>query len=174
MVGGLTSKIFVHIERRQSDTRVEEALLHEYAGRLDTRWPGLRRPEVYHDPRGVAVDPELRGSRHAKRALVDDETTFITSATLIKSAHQWNVKTGALIRSRISHISSRESSNLWSRLGRSGVYRVLTLKSGPGVTIPSGGRPFSRIQREHPQVSSRSSKSFECEPSSAPRDDGFD
>jgi phosphatidylserine/phosphatidylglycerophosphate/cardiolipin synthase-like enzyme len=95
----VTARIFLNVERKPGDTRLETGLLHEFVGRL-AQWPGDRRPEIYYDPRGISIDPESRASWHAKCVLVDDEVAFVTSANFTDWAQERNVEAGALIRSR--------------------------------------------------------------------------
>ena len=88
------------MERKPADTRLESGLLHACASDLASKWPGIRRPEVYYDPRSVSTDPDVRASWHAKCVLVDDEVAFVTSANFTEWAQDRNVEAGALIRSR--------------------------------------------------------------------------
>jgi phosphatidylserine/phosphatidylglycerophosphate/cardiolipin synthase-like enzyme len=99
-VPDLSARIFLNIERKAGDTRLEASLVHEYACGLGTKWPGIRRPEVYYDPRGLSADPDVRASWHAKCLVVDDEVAFVTSANFTEWAQERNVEAGALIRSR--------------------------------------------------------------------------
>jgi phosphatidylserine/phosphatidylglycerophosphate/cardiolipin synthase-like enzyme len=100
LVSDLVARIFINVERRPGDTRMDSALLHGCASELAVKWPGTRRPEVYYDPRGLSIDPEVRASWHAKCVLVDDEVAFVTSANFTEWAQDRNVEAGALIRSR--------------------------------------------------------------------------
>ncbi|MBA3886550.1 MAG: phospholipase [Acidobacteria bacterium] len=103
-VPALSARIFMNVERKPGDTRLEASLLHEFASSL-ARWPGARRPEIYYDPRGMSVDPDRRASWHAKCVLVDDQVAFVTSANFTEWAQERNVEAGALIRSR--HFASQ-------------------------------------------------------------------
>jgi phosphatidylserine/phosphatidylglycerophosphate/cardiolipin synthase-like enzyme len=96
----LNAKLFVHVERRVGDTRLESLILDDYVRILRERWPGTRRPEVYFDPRGLSSDAEIRASWHAKCVVVDDDLAFVTSANFTGWAQDRNVEAGALIRSR--------------------------------------------------------------------------
>jgi phosphatidylserine/phosphatidylglycerophosphate/cardiolipin synthase-like enzyme len=96
----LRARIFVNLERKAGDTRLDTALLNAWANELAGKWPGARRPEIYYDPRGLATDPDVRASWHAKCVLVDDEVAFVTSANFTEWAQDRNAEAGALIRSR--------------------------------------------------------------------------
>jgi phosphatidylserine/phosphatidylglycerophosphate/cardiolipin synthase-like enzyme len=96
----LCARLFVNVERKPGDTRLENVLLYEFATRLGTRWPGRRHPEAYFDPRGLSMDDDVRASWHAKYVLVDDRAAFVTSANFTEFAHPRNAEAGALIRSR--------------------------------------------------------------------------
>jgi phosphatidylserine/phosphatidylglycerophosphate/cardiolipin synthase-like enzyme len=98
-VPSLHARLFLHIERKWNDTRDDSMLLHEFAHAFAAEWPGVRRPEVYYDPRGLSPDAEVRASWHAKCVVVDDEVSLVTSANFTEWAQQRNVEAGALIRS---------------------------------------------------------------------------
>ncbi|MEO7272933.1 MAG: phospholipase D-like domain-containing protein [Vicinamibacterales bacterium] len=95
----MTARIFLNVERKPGDTRLESTLLHAFASDLAAKWPGDRRPEIYYDPRGASTDVEVRASWHAKCVLVDDKVAFVTSANFTEWALDRNVEAGALIRS---------------------------------------------------------------------------
>jgi hypothetical protein len=95
----LTARIFVHIERRWTDTRLDAMIIAEYAQGLAAAWPGTRRPEVYYDPRGLSSDPALRPSWHAKCVVVDEQVALVTSANFTEWAHERNAEAGVLVRS---------------------------------------------------------------------------
>ena len=99
-IPSLTARIFLNIERKPGDTRLESSLLGSWAGELGSKWPGARRPDIYYDPRGLSLDSEVRASWHAKCVVVDDEVAFVTSANFTEWAQNRNAEAGALIRSR--------------------------------------------------------------------------
>lgn len=96
----LSARIFLNVERKPGDTRLDVAILHESSSRWAAEWPGERRPHIYYDPRGLSMDVERRASWHAKCVVVDDEVAFVTSANFTEWAQDRNVEAGALIRSR--------------------------------------------------------------------------
>jgi phosphatidylserine/phosphatidylglycerophosphate/cardiolipin synthase-like enzyme len=121
-VPSLAAKLFVNIERRIGDTRLENLLLADYARALGEKWPGKRRPEVYFDPRGLSTDEDVRASWHAKCVLVDKEVAFVTSANFTEWAQHRNVEAGALIRSR--QFASQLSTQLEDLIRSSSVRRL--------------------------------------------------
>jgi phosphatidylserine/phosphatidylglycerophosphate/cardiolipin synthase-like enzyme len=121
-IPALTAKLFVNIERKVADKRLERILINEYASVLWEKWPGQRKPEVYFDPRGLSTDDNVRASWHAKCVLVDDEVAFVTSANFTEWAQQRNVEAGALIRSR--HFASQLRSQLENLIRSKGVVRL--------------------------------------------------
>jgi phosphatidylserine/phosphatidylglycerophosphate/cardiolipin synthase-like enzyme len=96
----LRIQLFLHIGREWRDTRDESELLREFAAGLLAQWPGIRRPEVFFDPRTLSADPAVRAAWHAKCVIADDDLAFITSANFTEWAQQRNVEAGVLIRDR--------------------------------------------------------------------------
>jgi hypothetical protein len=94
---GLAVRLFVHVERGERDTRHDSELLREFAVRFARQWPWPAKPEVYYDPRGLAMDKDARANWHAKCVVVDDEHAFVTSANFTEWAQQRNVEAGVLV-----------------------------------------------------------------------------
>ena len=84
--------------RPYRDARHESELLRECADGFRREWPGARLPEVFYDPRGLAVDSADQATWHAKCVVVDDGRAFVTSANFTEWAQQRNVEAGVLIR----------------------------------------------------------------------------
>lgn len=95
----LRVRFFVHIGRRERDRRADAEVLREYAKCFrDEHWPaGARLPEVFYDPRTLAVGA-TRASLHAKCVAVDDERAFVTSANFTEAAQQRNVEVGVEVK----------------------------------------------------------------------------
>jgi phosphatidylserine/phosphatidylglycerophosphate/cardiolipin synthase-like enzyme len=55
-------------------------------------------PEVFYDPRSLALDVENRSSLHAKCVVVDRRTAFVSSANFTEAALERNIEAGVLIR----------------------------------------------------------------------------
>lgn len=94
----LKVQLFVHVGRDRHDTRHESEILREFAAKLRAGWPGASRPVLYYDPRSLSSNAADRATWHAKVVVVDEETSFVTSANFTEWAQQRNVEAGVLIR----------------------------------------------------------------------------
>jgi phosphatidylserine/phosphatidylglycerophosphate/cardiolipin synthase-like enzyme len=95
----LRTRMFLNITRAYQDHRSEAELLRDFGqsfGRND--WPGLRRPEVFYDPRGLSTDSTNHASLHAKCVVVDNIEAFVTSANFTEAAQDRNIEVGVLVR----------------------------------------------------------------------------
>ncbi|MBX9679809.1 MAG: hypothetical protein K2X38_13685 [Gemmataceae bacterium] len=61
-------------------------------------WPCERLPEIYHDPRSLAVEDFKRSSMHAKCIVVDRRIAFVTSTNFTEAAQARNIEVGTLVR----------------------------------------------------------------------------
>ena len=93
----LRARIFLHVARAPGDSTLETLILREFADKLRAAWPGLRRPQVYYDPRGLSDNSTDKATWHAKCVVVDDERAFVTSANFTEWAQQRNVEAGVLV-----------------------------------------------------------------------------
>ena len=93
----LRAQLFVHVGRPDRDTRHESEILREFADKLRKAWPGKIRPFLYYDPRSLSAGDD-RATWHAKVVVIDDETSFVTSANFTQWAQDRNVEAGVLIR----------------------------------------------------------------------------
>jgi phosphatidylserine/phosphatidylglycerophosphate/cardiolipin synthase-like enzyme len=57
-------------------------------------------PEIYYDPRSLAIDAPEQSALHAKCVVVDSENVFISSANFTEAAQQRNIEVGLSIRSQ--------------------------------------------------------------------------
>ncbi|MEN9935408.1 MAG: hypothetical protein RLZZ387_1987 [Chloroflexota bacterium] len=104
----LTVRLLLNIQRRWGDATPGEHLVGAFAHAFwSAAWPGQRRPQVYYDPRSVALDEPGGGVKaggravlHAKATVVDDEALFITSANLTEAASERNIEMGVMLRDR--------------------------------------------------------------------------
>lgn len=94
----LTVKMFVNVGRSYHDTRAADAILDEFRHRFRSEWPSQRLPEVFHDPRGLDPDPKQRASLHAKVVIVDQKSSFVTSANFTEAAQVKNIEVGILLK----------------------------------------------------------------------------
>ena len=94
---GLGVRVFLHVGRGERDTRHDSEVLREFANRFVRQWPWAPKPDVYYDPRSLAMDDGARANWHAKCVVVDDERAFVTSANFTEWAQQRNVEAGVLV-----------------------------------------------------------------------------
>lgn len=94
----LRVRVFANAHRPWKDQRPAEALVAAFAERFATEvWPGARRPELYYDPRSVALEVEARASLHAKAVIVDRRKAFVTSANFTEAAQARNIEAGVVV-----------------------------------------------------------------------------
>jgi hypothetical protein len=87
----LEIEFFIHLDPTGRNQQMTPANFFRYT------WPWIDLlPHVYYDAR--ADGDEDQGSMHAKCVIVDESTTFITSANFTSAAQTRNVEIGALIR----------------------------------------------------------------------------
>lgn len=100
-VDSLDVKFFLNISRPDNDTSAVSIILRKYMSRLrDQQWPqGCRLPDVYFDPRSLAIDK--RSSLHAKCIVVDEDIVFVSSANFTNAGQERNIEVGLLVRSPI-------------------------------------------------------------------------
>jgi phosphatidylserine/phosphatidylglycerophosphate/cardiolipin synthase-like enzyme len=98
---GLRVRLFLDVRRGPGDTSAAGAVLARFAQRLWTdEWPSSsHRPEVYYDPRSLAVGSRTRAALHAKCAVVDGRSVFVTSANWTEAAQERNIELGLLLDS---------------------------------------------------------------------------
>lgn len=53
---------------------------------------------LYYDPRSLSLNGTEKATWHAKVVVVDEETSFVTSANFTEWAQQRNVEAGVLIQ----------------------------------------------------------------------------
>jgi phosphatidylserine/phosphatidylglycerophosphate/cardiolipin synthase-like enzyme len=97
----LKVRMFLDIQRGRGDTTVDSDLVRRFTERLKTReWPRDRRlPDVFFDPRSLALEADRRSSLHAKVIVVDSCNVFVSSANFTEAAHNRNIEVGLLIHS---------------------------------------------------------------------------
>jgi len=97
----LAVRLFLNVERKYGDETPDAVLLRQFADEFRGRvWPGVRLPEVFHDPRALAGGGKTRACLHAKCVVVDEDRALVTSANFTEAAHERNVEAGLLIADR--------------------------------------------------------------------------
>ena len=90
--------MFLNIPRALRDTTLTEQLVARFAREFrQQHWSGQRLPTIFYDPRALAIDDKKRTSLHAKCVVVDETTSFVTSANFTEAAQVRNIEVGALI-----------------------------------------------------------------------------
>jgi len=99
----LTLRMFLNIKRPFGDTSTDSQLIAAFAYRFRTEhWPADRAlPEIYFDPRSLAIEGKLRAVLHAKCIVVDGRTAFVSSANFTEAAQERNIEVGVLVRSEL-------------------------------------------------------------------------
>lgn len=94
-------QFFLNISRPDGNSTAPEILVARFKQRFkETQWPaGSRLPEVYYDPRSVAIDVPVRSSLHAKCIVVDSRHVFVSSANFTEAGQERNIEVGLRIDS---------------------------------------------------------------------------
>jgi hypothetical protein len=97
-----TLKVILHVDIRRDyqDTSSASSIVVRFAQDFwKHQWPWQPRPEVWYDPRAVAINREERACLHAKFIAIDGHTVLITSANFTEAAQQRNIEAGIILRS---------------------------------------------------------------------------
>jgi hypothetical protein len=93
----LSVRLCLDVRRAPGDTTRSDALLRRFVTRFTRdEWPGLRLPDLFYDPRGLA-ETEYRASLHAKCVVVDGAKALVGSANLTEAAQFRNIEIGLLV-----------------------------------------------------------------------------
>jgi phosphatidylserine/phosphatidylglycerophosphate/cardiolipin synthase-like enzyme len=97
----LRVRMFLDIQRGPGDTTEPSDLVRRFADRFTKhQWPKDRPlPEIFYDPRSLAMHADKRASLHAKCVVVDRQEVFVSSANFTEAAHERNIEVGLLIHS---------------------------------------------------------------------------
>lgn len=99
----LQVRMFLNVHRPYKSEAPDSTLLREFADTFRKEiWPGQRLPEVFHDPRSLAMGTEEKASLHAKCVVVDDERLLVTSANFTQAAHGRNIEAGVLLADSVA------------------------------------------------------------------------
>lgn len=94
-VPNLKVRLYIDIPRKHGDTTLDVQLVARYRKQfIDKEWPGERLPELFYFKSSLEEDWKERASMHAKVALIDGRTGFVTSANLTNAAQQKNIEVG--------------------------------------------------------------------------------
>lgn len=94
----LEVRLFANVHRPYQDERPAAELLQAFVHRFRADvWPGKRLPEVFFDPRSLAIDHHQHAVLHAKTVIVDHQKVFVTSANFTEAAQDRNIEAGVVI-----------------------------------------------------------------------------
>jgi phosphatidylserine/phosphatidylglycerophosphate/cardiolipin synthase-like enzyme len=95
----MSVRLCLDVSRQPGDTSRASGILERFAARFrDREWPGSRLPEVFYDPRSLAMESGVRASLHAKCVVIDGHAALLGSANLTEAAQQRNIEVGLLVR----------------------------------------------------------------------------
>ena len=99
----LKVQMFLDIQRRPGDTSAASEIVREFYDRFrTTQWPcGHPFPEIFYDPRSLALKAKERAAIHAKCVIVDNLEVFVSSANFTEAAQQKNIEVGLRLRSAV-------------------------------------------------------------------------
>lgn len=94
----LNGRLVLNVPRPIGDTSTAAAIVARFSERFKTgEWPGHRLPEVYHDPRALALRAADAASFHAKCIVADRLFALVTSANPTEAAYERNIELGLTI-----------------------------------------------------------------------------
>ena len=97
----LAVRLVANVQRPHHNQDSDAHLLRQFVRRLrDEVWPGQRLPEVFYDPRSLAVDAVKKVAMHAKCIVVDSRRTLLTSANFTEAAQDRNIEAGVVVEDR--------------------------------------------------------------------------
>jgi phosphatidylserine/phosphatidylglycerophosphate/cardiolipin synthase-like enzyme len=122
---GLDVQMFLNVKRQFGDTSTDGEILAAFGYRFRSEhWPaGRRLPEIYFDPRSLAMDGRQKALLHAKCVVVDGKTSFVSSANFTEAAQERNIEVGVLVRS--AQVADRLASFFSGLVATGAVRRVL-------------------------------------------------
>lgn len=99
----LNVRMFLNIKRTYNDPTPAATLLNQFSATFRHQiWPGSRLPEVFYDPRSLAMSSFSNACLHAKCVVVDEEQLLITSANFTEAAHERNYEAGVVMTDAIA------------------------------------------------------------------------
>jgi phosphatidylserine/phosphatidylglycerophosphate/cardiolipin synthase-like enzyme len=97
----LRVRLFLNVARTHQSVASGSQLLHSFASEFrNEQWPGPRLPEIFYDPRSIALGMGPKACLHAKCVVVDERYAFVTSANLTEAAQERNIEAGVVIDDR--------------------------------------------------------------------------
>jgi phosphatidylserine/phosphatidylglycerophosphate/cardiolipin synthase-like enzyme len=97
----LRVQMFLDVQRLPGDTTRDDLVVDRFLERFRTQqWPvGKPLPELFYDPRSLAIGALQHACLHAKCVVIDCHTVFVSSANFTEAAQDRNIEVGLLLRS---------------------------------------------------------------------------
>lgn len=90
---------YLNVARPYGDTSLDMEILRRFISDFrEKHWPARELPEIYYDPRSLAMSPAERASLHAKCLIIDRKAAIITSANFTEAAQRKNIEVGVTLR----------------------------------------------------------------------------
>lgn len=99
----LQVRMYLDIPRDVGDTAAPSEVVARFVERFRrTQWPlGKRLPEIFYDPRSLAIEPKHRASLHAKCVVIDARHVFVSSANFTEAGQERNIEVGLTLQSPV-------------------------------------------------------------------------
>lgn len=99
----LRVRMYLDIQRKPGETAAEGELVKRFSDHFcSTQWPEHQLfPEVYYDPRSLAIERQHAATLHAKCVVIDDSEVFVSSANFTEAAQERNIEVGLLLHSSV-------------------------------------------------------------------------
>lgn len=99
----LRVRMFLDIQRTTGDKSAPSEIIRGFSHHFRTsQWPVERPfPEIFYDPRSLALDIGKRAALHAKCVVVDELEVFVSSANFTEAAQQRNIEVGLRLSSPV-------------------------------------------------------------------------
>ena len=95
--------MYLDIQCDADDSSTSSEIVARFLDRFRrAHWPpGRRLPEVFYDPRSLAIEPQHPAALHAKCVIVDTLSVFISSANFTEAGREKNIEVGLTLQSPV-------------------------------------------------------------------------
>jgi phospholipase D-like protein len=99
----LRVRMYLDIQRDAGDTSSLSEVVARFLEHFRrTQWPpGKRLPEIFYDPRSLAIASQHRAALHAKCVIIDARHVFVSSANFTEAGQARNIEVGLTLQSPV-------------------------------------------------------------------------